>query len=113
MLKDLGCIKVVLGSCPDCFYKKQCESYLPKSFIDHVFKMGDCVSLIGSGNIFKKEEEVWETCTRENTSAGDIVIGNKTGDKYLVKYVHDGYDKILLDNYITMADIDGFKVKVG
>ena len=36
-----------------------------------------------------KEKEKFETCTKENTKVGDIVIDNSTGDKYKIKYISD------------------------
>ena len=39
--------------------------------------------------IILKEKEKFETCSRENTRVGDIVIDNSTGYKYKIKYISD------------------------
>jgi len=111
MLKDLGCIKVVPGVCSDCHFKKPCLGNNYGSFIKDVLKTHSCSALIGMCNIFKMEE-MWETCTRENTQAGDIVRGDITGNKFVVKIIHETRDRFLLDNDITMGRMGNFKIKV-
>jgi len=99
MLKDLRNIKVVSGICPDCLlytgYNSGCNSGCNITYTKITNET--CVGYNKShGNIIKKEE-VWEICTRENTSIGDIVYTDIDCEAGEVTYINKYEDYFYLD----------------
>jgi len=106
MLKDLSCIKVVPGSCEDCFFgivQGNCK-------IDGFDT--ECVRMIGT-NIFKMEEK-WETCTKANTKIGDTVYCDIDGESGTVTHINKYEDYFYLDTGDNETEyfINAFKIKV-
>lgn len=74
--------EITNGRCDECILNRIRNGHCVESF--RVITGKECRT-----KIILKEKEKFETCTRENTEVGDVVIDNSTGHKYKIKYISD------------------------
>lgn len=107
-IKNLKHIEVVKATkrCEGCMLEHIKDGGLVCTQVAMILTGEDCTGII------LKKKEVLETCTKENTIAGDTVWHKKSMIVSNVKYIHETDSRFLLDDCTAMDHMEKFEVKL-